>query len=70
MATVQLIRSFSGLCVTMTSRALTKLLKPLVIAISYTEIGKRNRPNQPRVIKKRPKSFPLMTKPRSEYVNV
>jgi hypothetical protein len=67
MATAQLIHSFVGLCITMTSKALVKLLKPLLKAMAYTEIGKRKRPNQPRVVKRRPKAMPLMTKPRSEY---
>ena len=44
---------------------------PLILeAISYTEVGKRKRSSQPRVLKRRPKSFPLMTKPRSEYAMV
>ncbi len=69
MAAVQLMRHLSGLCLTMTTRALEKLLSPLLLAMSSTEIGRRKRPNQPRVIKRRPKAFPLMTKPRCDYVN-
>lgn len=67
MAVAQLMRSFLGLCITMTSKALEKLLYPLLKAMAYTEVGQRKRPNQPRVVKRRPKPFPLMTKPRGEY---
>ena len=70
MAVVQLMHSFLGLCITMTSKALEKLLYPLLKAMAYTEVGKRKRPNQPRVVKRRPKAFPLMTKPRDEYAMV
>lgn len=68
MAVVQLILKTVNLCVTLTEKALEKLLYPLLKAMAYTEIGTRNRPNQPRVIKRRPKAYPLMTKPRCEYV--
>lgn len=67
MAAVQIMHSFVGVCVVMSSKMLEKLLPLLLKAISYTEVGKRKRPNQPRVLKRRPKAFPLMTKPRSDY---
>jgi hypothetical protein len=67
MATVQLMRNTASLCITTTGRALMKLISPLLIAMSQTEIGQRERPNQPRVIKRRPKAYPIMTKPRREY---
>ncbi len=67
MAAAQLMHSFVGLCIITTSKALAKLIDPLLKAIAYTEVGKRKRPNQPRVVKRRPKAFPLMVKPRSEY---
>jgi len=67
MSAVQLMRNTASLCLTLTETALRKLIPPLLIAMSQTEIGQRNRPNQPRVIKRRPKGYPLMTKPRSEY---
>ena len=70
MAAAQLMHSFVGLCITMTSKALAKLIDPLLKAIAYTEVGKRKRPNQPRVVKRRPKAFPLMVKPRSEYASI
>ena len=67
MAAVQIMHNFVGACVMMSSKALEKLLPTLLIAIAYTEVGKRKRPSQPRVVKRRPKAFPLMTKPRCEY---
>ncbi len=67
MSAVQLMRNTASLCLTLTEIALRKLIPPLLIAMAQTEIGQRNRPNQPRVIKRRPKGYPLMTKPRSEY---
>lgn len=69
MATVQLMRNAVGLCITKTGKELGKLLYPLLLAMTETEIGKRKRPNQPRVIKRRPKAFPMMTKPRHEYIS-
>ncbi len=68
MATVQLMRTTVGLCMTRTGKALGELIYPLLMAMTETEVGKRIRPNQPRVIKRRPKGYPLMTKPREEYV--
>ncbi len=68
MAVVQLMHHTVGLCLIMTGKALEKLLSPLLAAMAHTEIGKRNRPNQPRVVKRRPKSYPLMTKPRNKYI--
>jgi hypothetical protein len=68
MATVQLMRITVGWCMTKTGAALGKMIYPLLLAMTETEVGKRIRPNQPRVIKRRPKGYPLMTKPRAEYV--
>jgi len=67
MSAVQLMRNTASLCLTLTGITLGKLVHPLLIAMAQTEVGQRNRPNQPRVIKRRPKGYPLMTKPRSEY---
>ncbi len=68
MATVQLMRTTVGLCMTRTGKALGELIYPLLMAMTETEVGKRIRPNQPRVIKRRPKGYPLMTKSREECV--
>ena len=68
MATVQLMRNTASLCITLSGTVLGKLILPLLVAMTETEIGNRTRPNQPRVIKRRPKAYPMMTKPRNEYV--
>jgi hypothetical protein len=70
MAVVQLMRNTATLCITLTRAALGKLIPSLLIAMAQTEIGQRKRPNQPRVIKRRPKGYPLMTKPRREYATI
>lgn len=67
MAVVQLMRNTASLGITLTGMELGKIIHPLLIAMAQTEIGHRTRPNQPRVIKRRPKGYPLLTKPRSEY---
>lgn len=68
MAAVQLMRNTAGVCMQMTRKALEKLLVPLLNAIADTPIGQYKRNNQPRVVKRRPKPFPLMTKPREQYI--
>lgn len=65
MAAVQLMRNTANLCITLAGVALGRLIPALLMAITQTEIGQRKRPNQPRVIKRRPKSYSLMTKPRN-----
>ncbi|MCK5189460.1 MAG: IS4 family transposase [Methylococcales bacterium] len=67
MAAVQLMRNTTSLCITLTGVALGRLIPALLMAITQTEIGQRKRPNQPRVIKRRPKGYSLMTKRRKEY---
>ena len=68
MAAVQLMRSTASACMQLTSKALEKLLVPLLQALAYTTVGQRQRKNQPRVVKRRPKPFPLMNKPRDQYI--
>ena len=68
MAAVGIMRNAAGLCMQMTNKALAALLTPLLQAIAYTKVGQYKRKNQPRVVKRRPKPFPLMTKPRALYV--
>ncbi|MCK5353903.1 MAG: IS4 family transposase [Methyloprofundus sp.] len=67
MATVQVMRHTASICITMTDESLEKLIPSFLIAITQTAVGQQKRFNQPRVIKKRPKSYSLMTKPRAEY---
>jgi hypothetical protein len=68
MAAVQLMRNTASLCMQRTSKALEELLVPLLHALAYTAVGKNQRKNQPRVIKRRPKPFSLMTMPRDQYI--
>ncbi len=70
MAAVQLLGTTVGFCLTLTGTALEQLLDPLLAAMAYTDVGTRKRRNQPRVVKRRPKPYPLMTKPRREYVTL
>jgi len=67
MAAVDLMRSIVGITATLTSKTLKKWVEPMLKAIAYTKIGGRKRRGQPRVIKRRPKACPWMTKPRAEY---
>ncbi len=67
MASVQLIRNAASLCLALSNKMLTQFIRPLLMAMTETEIGKRIRPNQPRVVKRRPKAYPIMTKPRHAY---
>jgi uncharacterized MAPEG superfamily protein len=61
------MRNTASLCITLTEAVLGKLIPPLLIAMAQMEGGQRNRPNQPRAIKRKPKGYALITKPRSEY---
>jgi len=67
MAAVQLMQNTANLLIQKTSKALEELLEPLLKAIACTVTGHRRRKSQPRVVKRRPKPYPLMTKPRHEY---
>ncbi|MDQ7002258.1 MAG: IS4 family transposase, partial [Ghiorsea sp.] len=67
MAAVNLMRSIVEKTVNLTSEALEKWVEQILNAIAYTKIGGRKRKSQPRVMKQRPKAYPLMTKPRDEY---
>jgi len=70
MSAVQIMRNAASLCITLTDAVLRKLLYPLLSGIAQTETGQRSRAKQPRVVKRRPKSYPLMTKPRGDYSTI
>ena len=70
MSAVQMMRNAASLCITLTGAVLRKLLNSLLNGIAQTKIGQRNRAKQPRVVKRRPKSYPLMTKPRANYLTI
>ena len=48
-------------------RSLAKAFAMLVAAVAADTSGKRKRKNYVRAVKRRPKPYPLLTKPRSEY---
>ena len=50
------------------SRCITGMVNTILLAISTNAVGKRNQTPQPRAIKRRPKPYPLLTKPRREAV--
>jgi len=64
MAAVDLMRNMAGITATLTTKILVKWLEALLKAIASTKIGDRKRRKQPRVVKRRPKAYPLMSKPR------
>ena len=66
-AAVDIMRSMAGIITTLTTKALVKCIEPLLKAMASTKIGGRKRRKQPRVVKRRPKAYPLMRKPREEY---
>ena len=51
----------------LSGKVLKYVVKTLLTAISSVPIGMQKRKKQPRAIKRRPKPYPLLTKPRSEY---
>ena len=64
---VQLITQATGQLLSWTGVRLIKAILALLKAISSTAIGRQKRKGQPRVIKRRPKSYPLMNVPRNRY---
>lgn len=66
-ATVQLINNASAQLLHINGTALKIVLDYLLKAIASTPIGQRERKGQPRAIKRRPKAYPLLMKPRHEY---
>lgn len=62
---VQLATQASREVANLSERALKNTLLNLLEAIASTPIGGQKRKGQPRVVKRRPKSYPLMTTPRN-----
>ena len=48
-------------------RSLVKAFAMLVAAVAADSLERRKRKNYVRAVKRRPKPYPLLTKPRSEY---
>jgi DDE family transposase len=67
MAASRLLRQIAGLAITAPHSLFDNFILPLLRAMTDTTIGHRKRPKQPRVVKRRPKAYPLMIKPRCEY---
>ena len=65
-ASVQLLRAVQNQLGRVSKLIINQQYYCLLKALASTLIGRRKRPPQPRVIKRRPKAYPLMTKPRSE----
>lgn len=65
---VQLMNGAVGLFLTRTEKAVEKWLSVLLCAIAHNKIGTRKLTNQSRVIKRRTKAYPLMVKPRADYI--
>ena len=48
-------------------KSLARTFSRLVAAVAADTLGRRRRKNYVRAVKRRPKPYPLLTKPRSEY---
>ena len=64
-AAMSFISTIPTLCVA--RRSLAKAFTRLVAAVAADTLEKRTRKNYVRAVKRRPKPYPLLTKPRSEY---
>ena len=67
-AAVQLVNKSAIQFAHLTGSTLENCQIKILEKIAATAIGGRERKNQPRAIKRRPKAYPLITKPRYEYV--
>ncbi|ESQ15045.1 MAG: hypothetical protein N838_30365 [Thiohalocapsa sp. PB-PSB1] len=65
---VQLIVAGATTLIGMASRCIMDMANTILLAISTNAVGIRNQTPQPRAIKRRPKPYPLLTKPRREAV--
>lgn len=65
---VQLIVAGATTLIGVTSRCIMEMVNAILLAISTNAVGIRHQTPQPRAIKRRPKPYPLLTKPRREAV--
>jgi hypothetical protein len=65
---VQLIVAGATTLIGMASRCIMDMVNTILLAISTNAVRIRNQAPQPRAIKRRPKPYPLLTKPRSEAI--
>ena len=66
MTAVQLYNEIKVQLTSHTGGILKHIIRSTLDAMVSIDIGKQKRKNQPRVIKRRPKAYPLLTKPRKE----
>ncbi len=66
MTTVQLFNQKISTTFALTNRALKHVINGIFKAIVSIAIGQQKRQKQPRAIKRRPKSYPLLTNPRKD----
>jgi len=64
--TVQWLLASASSIVRAANKMLSTWVENLLSAISSNSVGCRSQSPQPRVVKRRPKSYPLMTKPRAD----
>jgi len=65
---VQLIVAGATTLIRMANRCIMDTVNAILLAISTNAVGIRNQTPQPRALKRRPKPYPLLTKPRREAV--
>jgi hypothetical protein len=65
MATVQTLNAFREQLLNATPEELERLAKIIFAAVATRRVGNRPDRSEPRVVKRRPKSYPLMRKPRA-----
>ena len=66
MTAVQLFNEIKLQLALLAGDILKHIIKIALESMASITIGKQKRKNQPRAIKRRPKSYPLLTKPRAE----
>jgi len=66
MTTVQLFNQKISLSLTLTKKVLQHVIDGIFKAIASIAVGQQKRQKQPRAIKRRPKSYPLLTVPRKD----
>ena len=66
MTTVQVFNEGISQLLTLSGKALKRVVEALLNAIASIPIGQQKRKAQPRAVKRRPKAYPLLTKPRNQ----
>ena len=66
MTTVQLLNEGTSQLMLLSGQNLKHVIDSLLKAIASIPIGQTKRPPQPRAVKRRPKPYPLLMKPRKQ----